>query len=56
MLGIKRFANAALVITGTGLAQEPCKGRQFKVHRLVERAAGDLHDLWMAVLVAKREF
>ena len=51
MLGFKRFANADLVITGIELAQKLRKG-QFKVHRLVKRAGGDVHDLWMAVLVA----
>ena len=46
----KRFGNAATVITGIDLAQKIRKGR-FKVHRLVKRALGDVHDLWMAVLV-----
>jgi hypothetical protein len=51
MLGFKRFANAAIVITGIELAQKLRKG-QFKVHRLVKRAGGDARDLWMAVLEA----
>jgi hypothetical protein len=51
MLGFKRFANAAIVITGIELVQKLRKG-QFKVNRLVKRAGRDVHDLWMAVLVA----
>ena len=51
MLGFKRFANATIVITGIELAQKLRKG-QFKVHRRVKRAGGDVHDLWIAVLVA----
>jgi transposase-like protein len=51
VLGFKRFANAAIAITGIELAQKLRKD-QFKVHRLVTRAAGDIHDLWMAALVA----
>jgi transposase-like protein len=51
MLGLKRFANAAIVITGLELAQKLRKG-QFKVNRLVKRAEGEVRDLWMAVLVA----
>jgi IS6 family transposase len=51
MLGFKRFGNAAIVIAGIELAQKLRKD-QFNIHRLVKRAPGDVHDLWMAVLVA----
>lgn len=51
MLGFKRFGNAATVITGIELAQKLRKG-QFNVRQLIKRAPGDVHDLWMAVLVA----
>jgi hypothetical protein len=51
MLGFKRFAHAAIVITGIELAQKLRKG-QFKVHRLLKRAGEDVHDCWMAVPVA----
>jgi transposase-like protein len=51
MLGFKHFANTAIVIPSIELTQKLRKG-QFKIHRLVKRAEGDAHDLWMAVLVA----
>jgi hypothetical protein len=47
----RRHRDAAIVITGIELAQKLRKG-QFKIHRLLKRAPGDVHDLWMAVLVA----
>ena len=50
MLGFKRFDHATLVIAGIELARKIKKG-QFNVHRLMKRA-GDIHDMWMAVLVA----
>lgn len=43
MLGFKRFGNAATVITGIELARKLRKG-QFKLHRLIKRAPGDVHD------------
>ncbi len=49
MLGFKRFANAAIMITGIELAHKLRKS-QFNVPRLVKRAAEDTSDLWMAVL------
>jgi transposase-like protein len=51
MLGFKRFANATIVMTGIELPQKLRKS-QFTVHRLVKRARWDIHDLWMATLVA----
>jgi transposase-like protein len=51
MLGFKRFGNAAIVITGIELAQKLRKG-QFNIHRLVKHTPGDVHDLWVAVLMA----
>ena len=50
MLGFKRFDHATIVIAGIELARKIKKG-QFNVHRLMKRA-GDIHDMWMAVLVA----
>ncbi len=50
MLGFKRFDQATIVIAGIELARKIKKG-QFNVHRLMKRV-GDIHDLWMAVLVA----
>jgi hypothetical protein len=40
----------AIVISGIDLTRKIKKG-QFNVHRLMKRA-GDIHDMWMAVLVA----
>jgi hypothetical protein len=50
MLGFKRFDHATIVIAGIELARKIKKG-QFNVHRLMKRV-GDIHDIWMAVLVA----
>jgi transposase-like protein len=50
MLAFKRFDHATIVIAGIELARRIKKG-QFNVHRLMKRA-GDIHDMWMAVLVA----
>jgi hypothetical protein len=50
MLGFKRFDHATIVIAGIELAWKIKKG-QFNVHRLMKRA-GDIHDIWMAVLMA----
>jgi transposase-like protein len=51
MLGFKRFANASIVISGIDLVAKLRKG-QFNIARLIKRAPGDIHDFWMAVLVA----
>jgi hypothetical protein len=48
MLSFKRFANAAIVSPVSSL---PGSCAQFKIHRLVKQA-GDIHDVWMAVLGA----
>lgn len=50
MLGFKRFANASIVISGIELVAKLRKG-QFNVARLLKRVPGDIHDMWMAVLV-----
>jgi hypothetical protein len=50
-VGFKRFANAAIVITGIELVRKLGKS-QFKLLRLVKRAGGNVHALWMAVLAA----
>lgn len=55
MLGFKRFGNASIVIAGIELAQKLRKG-QFNIRRLVKRAPGNVHDLWMAVLGHKPRF
>jgi len=51
ILGFKRFANTSIVISGIELIAKLRKG-QCNVARLIKRAPGDIHDLWMAVLVA----
>lgn len=51
MLGFKRFANPSVVITGIELARKLRKG-QFNVNRLIKRAPGVVHDLWMTVRAA----
>jgi hypothetical protein len=50
MLGFKRFDHATIVISGIELAQKIKKG-QFNLQCLRKRA-GDVHDLWMATLMA----
>lgn len=51
MLGFKRFAKISIVISGIELVAKLRKG-QFNLARLLKRVPGDIHDLWMAVLVA----
>jgi hypothetical protein len=48
MLSFKRFIHATLVLP---LSRLPGSCAQFKIYRLVKRA-GDVHEVWMAVLDA----